>query len=227
MFPDSWRPFAPDQRLCQKPCGSHHQSERYDGISTPRAAPLRYPGLLSAGQQRHPTVNGKESDGSESSRYLPGRPCPHWCIKTITAMSWSPDAIVPSTTAIRISPLLQASPAQGVSSTLTLYSGMQYADRYVSYIAGAGLNFHELGSFSTDATRARYTSYAENYRGSVWRLRYTRTFSAAELTLAPCYAIILRANIIAHWRRKSPNLPATMTGCLMTAKPSSDPAVLA
>ncbi|MDU4290806.1 fimbria/pilus outer membrane usher protein [Mixta calida] len=179
MFPDSWRPFSPW-------INGYARSHAEVTISQNGMTVYRLhvpPGPFVIRDFYPPDNNGtlqltvKESDGSESSRYLPWSAMPALVHKDNYSYELVAGRYRPQYSGDTDKPaFLQASLAQGVSSTLTLYSGMQYADRYVSYIAGAGLNFHELGSFSTDATWARYTSYAENYRGSVWRLRYTRTF---------------------------------------------------
>ncbi|MFW8172103.1 fimbria/pilus outer membrane usher protein, partial [Klebsiella pneumoniae] len=51
-------------------------------------------------------------------------------------------------------PFTQATATYGVSSSLTLYGGMQAASRYQALSTGLGYNLGELGAASADVTQA-------------------------------------------------------------------------
>ncbi|MFD1804660.1 fimbria/pilus outer membrane usher protein [Mixta tenebrionis] len=179
MFPDSWRPFSPW-------INGYARSHAEVTISQNGMTVYRIhvpPGPFVIRDFYPPDNNGtlqltvKESDGSESSRYLPWSAMP----ALVHEGNYSYELVAGRYRPWRGSDLakptfLQASLARGITPALTLYTGAQHADQYDSYLAGAGLHLNALGSFSMDTTWARYTSYAEDYRGSVWRLRYARTF---------------------------------------------------
>ena len=179
MFPDSWRPFAP---WISGYARSHAEvTISQNGLTVYRLhvppGPFVIRDFYPPDREGTLQLTVKESDGTESNRYLPWSAMPALVHQGNFSFeltggkyrSWRGSELATPT-------FFQASLAQGITSELTLYAGTQQAQSYTSYLTGTGFNLHELGAFSADVTWARYLSYSENYQGSVWRLRYAKAF---------------------------------------------------
>jgi len=187
MFPDSWRPFAPwisgYARSHAEVTISQNGLTVYRLHVPPGAFVIRdfYPpdreGMLE--------LTVKESDGTESSRYLPWSAMPTLVHQGNFSFELTGGKYRPWRGSELATPtFFQASLAQGIMPELTLYAGTQQAQSYTSYLAGAGFNLYNLGAFSTDVTWARYLSFSERYQGRVWRLRYAKAFFDSETSFS-------------------------------------------
>ncbi|MDT1893775.1 fimbria/pilus outer membrane usher protein, partial [Acinetobacter baumannii] len=75
----------------------------------------------------------------------------------------------------------------GVSSSLTLYGGVQAASRYQALSTGLGYNLGELGAASADVTQAwSKLKDDEKTSGQSWRVRYGKNIieSGTNVTIA-------------------------------------------
>lgn len=179
MFPDRWRPYSPWIKGYAKNHAEVTLSQ--NGLILYRR---RVPPGSFVIQDFYPSTRDgtlvltvKESDGSESNRYLPWTDMPALVQQNHSSYELVAGQYRPWRGSALPRPVfVQASLARGVASDITLYAGVQHSERYASYLAGAGVNLHRLGAFSTDVTWARYRSSAQSQEGSVWRLRYAKAF---------------------------------------------------
>lgn len=187
MLPDRWRPFSP---WVSGYARSHADvTISQNGLTLYR---LRVPPGPFVIRDFYPPANDgallltiRESDGSESWRYLPWSALPALARRSHVSYELAAGRYRPWRGSDLPAPaFLQASRTQGISAALTLYGGLQRADGYVSYLAGAGLNLNPLGALSVDVTQARYLSASRSRRGEVWRLRYAKAFFTQQTSVS-------------------------------------------
>lgn len=78
----------------------------------------------------------------------------------------------------------QATVMWGLPHDLTLYGGVQYADRYQAVNAGAGLNMGEAGALSADVTQAdSQLADGSRHQGQSLRFLYARSLNALGTTV--------------------------------------------
>lgn len=98
-------------------------------------------------------VSVEESDGSKQEFVVPFATLPVMVRENQLEYEITSGKYRPYDGGVDETPFTQATATYGVSSSLTLYGGMQAASRYQALSTGLGYNTGELGAASADVTR--------------------------------------------------------------------------
>ncbi len=99
-------------------------------------------------------VTVEESDGSKQEFVVPFATLPVMVREDQLEYEITSGKYRPYDGGVDETPFTQATATYGVSSSLTLYGGMQAASRYQALSTGLGYNLGELGAASADVTQA-------------------------------------------------------------------------
>ncbi|CAM8061664.1 TPA: fimbrial biogenesis outer membrane usher protein [Klebsiella pneumoniae] len=118
-------------------------------------------------------VTVEESDGSKQEFVVPFATLPVMVREDQLEYEITSGKYRPYDGGVDETPFTQATATYGVSSSLTLYGGMQAASRYQALSTGLGYNLGELGAASADVTQA-WSKMKEDEKtsGQSWRVRY-------------------------------------------------------
>lgn len=118
-------------------------------------------------------VSVEESDGSKQEFVVPFATLPVMVRENQLEYEITSGKYRPYDGGVDETPFTQATATYGVSSSLTLYGGMQAASRYQALSTGLGYNLGELGAASADVTQAwSKMKDDEKTSGQSWRVRY-------------------------------------------------------
>ncbi|EPH2674417.1 TPA: fimbrial biogenesis outer membrane usher protein [Klebsiella pneumoniae] len=118
-------------------------------------------------------VSVEESDGSKQEFVVPFATLPVMVRENQLEYEITSGKYRPYDGGVDETPFTQATATYGVSSSLTLYGGMQAASRYQALSTGLGYNLGELGAASADVTQAwSKKKDDEKTSGQSWRVRY-------------------------------------------------------
>ncbi|HHB8426062.1 fimbria/pilus outer membrane usher protein [Klebsiella pneumoniae] len=118
-------------------------------------------------------VTVEESDGSKQEFVVPFATLPVMVREDQLEYEITSGKYRPYDGGVDETPFTQATATYGVSSSLTLYGGMQAASRYQALSTGLGYNLGELGAASADVTQAwSKKKEDEKTSGQSWRVRY-------------------------------------------------------
>lgn len=99
-------------------------------------------------------VSVEESDGSKQEFVVPFATLPVMVRENQLEYEITSGKYRPYDGGVDETPFTQATATYGVSSSLTVYGGMQAASRYQALSTGLGYNLGELGAASADVTCA-------------------------------------------------------------------------
>lgn len=118
-------------------------------------------------------VSVEESDGSKQEFVVPFATLPVMVRENQLEYEITSGKYRPYDGGVDETPFTQATATYGVSSSLTVYGGMQAASRYQALSTGLGYNLGELGAASADVTQAwSKMKDDEKTSGQSWRVRY-------------------------------------------------------
>jgi outer membrane usher protein len=118
-------------------------------------------------------VTVEESDGSKQEFVVPFATLPVMVREDQLEYEITSGKYRPYDGGVDETPFTQATATYGVSSSLTLYGGVQAASRYQALSTGLGYNLGELGAASADVTQAwSKMKDDEKTSGQSWRVRY-------------------------------------------------------
>ncbi len=98
-------------------------------------------------------VSVEESDGSKQEFVVPFATLPVMVRENQLEYEITSGKYRPYDGGVDETPFTQATATYGVSSSLTVYGGMQAASRYRALSTGLGYNLGELGAASADVTQ--------------------------------------------------------------------------
>lgn len=189
MLPDSLRGFAPVVRGIAK--SDAQVIIRQNGYMIYQRnvppGPFAITDIYSTASSGNLDVTVKEADGSESTFVQPFSAVPvmqreggiKYSLTGGEYRSASEHASTPG--------FMEGSVIYGLSNSLTLYTGTQLSDNYRALLAGVGLGFGDLGSFSFDVTQARsILSDDSEHTGQSYSFEYAKDVfqSGTTFTLA-------------------------------------------
>lgn len=175
MLPDSLRGYAPVVRGIAKTNArvviKQNGYQIYQAFVAPGAFEIT--DLYATGGNGDLYVTVEESDGTKQNFIVPYASLPLMLRQGQTEYEITSGKYRSYNNGTDETPFTQATIGRGISSNLTLYSGLQAASKYQALAFGIGHNLGVLGAISADITQAwSRIKNEEKTSGQSWRLRY-------------------------------------------------------